>query len=111
MAIYRISLPSAGQTYCNNIYITARYSRNDFNLLELIAHELVHSAQCEKLGGASNFGYHYFKQYKRANQVYRNNKLEREAFDYVASIDLRTEPAAGRHVPWTINLEGAARSL
>ncbi len=79
---FRISIPSDGQTFCNDIYITQRYNRNDRNLLSLITHEMVHSLQCERLGGASNFGYKYFKEYKRANQVYRNNKLEREAYDF-----------------------------
>lgn len=101
--VYRISTPSDGQTFCNDIYITRRYRPNDFDLLELIAHEMMHSLQCQRFGGASNFGYHYFKEYKRANQNYRNNKLEREAYDFVASIDLRTEPAAGRNVDWTQN--------
>ena len=48
---------------------------------------MVHSQQCERLGGASNFGYKYFKEYKRANQNYRNNQLEREAYDFGAKFD------------------------
>ena len=80
----RISIPSDGQTFCNNIYLTKRHRGEDKDLLALIAHEMVHSQQCERLGGASNFGYNYFKYYKRANQNYRNNKLEVEAYDIEA---------------------------
>lgn len=42
----------------------------------------LHSKQCEELGGAGKFGYHYFKEFKKANQSYRNNRLEREAYDF-----------------------------
>lgn len=76
LGIVRMSQPSAGQTFCNNIYITQRYRPNDFDLLVLLAHELYHSKQCEDLGGLSNFGYWYFKEYKRANQNYAKNRME-----------------------------------
>jgi hypothetical protein len=31
-----------------------------------------------------HFGFHYFREYKRAGQSYENNRLEREAFDFEA---------------------------
>ena len=106
----RISVPSDGQTFCNNIYLTKRHRGEDKELLALIAHEMVHSQQCERLGGASNFGYNYFKYYKRANQNYRNNKLEVEAYDIEAKFvneleSIEREIATSkRHVDWSNNL-------
>lgn len=70
------------QTYCRRIYIESSYKSSDPSQLTLLAHELVHSMQCEQLGGADKFGYYYFKEFKRANQSYENNKLEREADDF-----------------------------
>lgn len=91
-----ISEPSGGQTFCNDIYITQRFRPNDADLMELIAHEMVHSQQCERLGGLANFGYEYFKGYKNANQSYRNNPMEEEAYQFDASIDWAKEPSFGR---------------
>lgn len=80
---YRINLgESAAQTYCERIYVDDPYKSGDFSQIELLAHELTHSKQCEQLGGAGKFGYHYFREYKRAGQTYENNRLEREAFDF-----------------------------
>jgi hypothetical protein len=76
---YTISQPSAGQTFCNVIYLDEPNNENDDSLLMLLAHELEHSRQCERLGGMSNFGYHYFKEYKKAGQSYNNNLLEKQA--------------------------------
>lgn len=73
---------SAAQTYCNRIYVDDPYKPNDIGQLKLLAHELTHSKQCEQLGGAGKFGFHYFREYKRAGQNYENNKLEREAYDF-----------------------------
>lgn len=73
---------SAAQTYCNNIYVAGSYQANNPAQIRLLAHELFHSRQCEQLGGAGKFGYHYFKEYKKAGQNYENNKLEREARDF-----------------------------
>ncbi len=70
---------------------------------------MVHSQQCERLGGASNFGYNYFKYYKRANQNYRNNKLEVEAYNIEAKFENELESieqkiaTSKRHVDWTNN--------
>ena len=89
---FQVSQGSAGQTFCNTIYIQDSYRQNDNSQLILLAHELQHSRQCENLGGMSNFGYRYFKEYKKAGQSYANNALEREAenvadrvWQYVAS--------------------------
>ena len=70
---------SEGQTYCNRIYIRASYQPGNIDQIYLLAHELEHSAQCERLGGMGKFGWHYFREYKRAGMSYENNKLEREA--------------------------------
>jgi len=70
---------SAAQTYCDRIYVRDSYNPNDFNQVILLAHELTHSKQCEKLGGMTQFGYHYFREYKRGGQNYPNNIMEKEA--------------------------------
>lgn len=82
VAGYKIPLPgdaSDAQTYCDRIYVKDSYRKGDRNQLILLAHELRHSQQCRELGGAGKFGYHYFKEYKRAGQNYANNALERSA--------------------------------
>ena len=43
---------------------------------------MTHSKQCEELGGEGKFGFHYFREFKRAGQNYENNKLEREAYSF-----------------------------
>ncbi|HEY9837936.1 MAG TPA: hypothetical protein V6D27_13690, partial [Vampirovibrionales bacterium] len=48
----------------------------------LLSHELIHCQQHERLGSLGNFGYHYFKEYKKAGEIYRNNQLEVEAFEF-----------------------------
>ena len=51
-------------------------------LMALMSHELMHSKQYEHYDRSlSNFGYHYFKEFEKANQSYENNKLEAEAFE------------------------------
>lgn len=70
---------SAAQTYCERIYIDDKYKSIDSDQLTRLAHELIHSRQCHLLGGADEFGYHYFREFKRAGQSYEDNKLEREA--------------------------------
>jgi len=80
---YRINLDeSAAQTYCNRIYVDDPYQQGDRNQITLLAHELVHSRQCEGYGGAGSFGWHYFKQFYEAGGSYASNRLEREAFDF-----------------------------
>jgi hypothetical protein len=70
---------SAAQTYCNHIYVSDSYKPNDADQVVLLAHELRHSQQCREKGGEGKFGFHYFREYKRANQSYSNNSLEIEA--------------------------------
>jgi len=70
---------SEGQRYCNRIYIRASYQPGNVDQIYLLAHELEHSAQCERLGGMGKFGWHYFREYKRAGMSYENNKFESEA--------------------------------
>ena len=86
---YRINVGNSHQTYCNRIYIDDPYQTGDlqqvFEQLVVLAHELVHSRQCESIGGESNFGYHYFREFKRAGQSYRNNIMEQEAYELEAS--------------------------
>lgn len=64
------------QTYCQHIYLEDSYKPRDFGQLIVLSHELVHSRQCQQLGGASQFGYHYFKAYKKAGQNYASNLME-----------------------------------
>ena len=78
------AIDSAAQTYCDRVYIRAPYQPENRQQLILLAHEMVHANQCEQLGGMGKFGYEYFKEYKRANQRYDKNKLEREAFIFQA---------------------------
>jgi hypothetical protein len=70
------------QTYCKCIYIKDPYKPGDSGQITLLAHELMHSRQCEQFGGAGKFGYYYFREFKKAGQSYENNKLEREANDF-----------------------------
>ncbi|MBD2055326.1 hypothetical protein H6F88_04680 [Oculatella sp. FACHB-28] len=80
---YRIPMnQSAAQTYCDRIYIDDPYQQGDLGQIILLAHELTHSRQCQDYGGAGTFGFHYFREYKRAGQSYENNRLEREAFAF-----------------------------
>ncbi|KYC43670.1 hypothetical protein WA1_00420 [Scytonema hofmannii PCC 7110] len=73
---------SIAQTYCERIYLEESYKPSDFGQLILLSHELVHSKQCKRFGGASNFGYYYFREFKRVGQIYENNTLEKEANEY-----------------------------
>jgi hypothetical protein len=75
-------IDTAAQTYCNRIYVRDPYKSNNFQQLVTLSHEMTHSRQCEQLGGEGKFGFHYFREYKRAGQNYENNKLEREAFNF-----------------------------
>jgi hypothetical protein len=73
---------TAAQTYCNRIYVRDSYKLNDFQQLVLLSHEMMHSKQCEQVGGEGKFGFQYFKEYKRAGLNYENNKLEIEASSF-----------------------------
>jgi hypothetical protein len=70
---------SAAQTYCDRIYAGDSYKPNDTDQLVLLAHEMRHSQQCRERGGEGSFGFHYFREYKRAGQNYANNSMEVDA--------------------------------
>lgn len=70
---------TSGQTYGDRIYLRDPYSPDDSNQLILLADELRHSQQCRELGGLGKFGFHYFREFKRAGQNYENNSMEVEA--------------------------------
>jgi len=57
------------------------YQSEDLKQLAIRAHEMVHVRQCAQNGGLDQFGYQYFVEYKRAEQKYENNLMEREAYD------------------------------
>ncbi|MDY6936419.1 MAG: DUF4157 domain-containing protein [Cyanobacteriota bacterium] len=82
-ASFRIDVgQSNAQVYGNRIYIRDPYKPDDTDQLILLAHELVHVRQYEQFGSLEQFGYRYFKEYKRAGQVYKDNPLEQEAFEF-----------------------------
>lgn len=72
-------IDSSAQTYCDRIYIRAGYKSHDTNLLVLLAHELTHTQQCDRLGGISKFGARYFQGYFHSGQEYEDNPLEQSA--------------------------------
>jgi hypothetical protein len=74
------SVESSAQTYCDQIYLREPYKPEDFKQLIVIAHEMTHARQCEKLGGFDQFGYKYFVEFKRAGRVYERNSMEVEAY-------------------------------
>ncbi|TAN99288.1 MAG: DUF4157 domain-containing protein, partial [Phormidium sp. SL48-SHIP] len=77
----RLDLGSSNaQVYGNRIYVNDTYDPEDPEQLALLAHELVHVRQSEELGGLHAFGQEYFREYKRADLVYKDNVFEREAF-------------------------------
>ena len=69
------------QTYCDRIYLRDGFKPEDPRQLSILAHEMVHVRQCSQNGGLDQFGYQYFVEYKRAQQKYENNLMEREAYD------------------------------
>lgn len=75
---------SNAQVYGHKIYIKKPYKEGDLEQLVLLAHELIHCKQYEELGSLGKFGYHYFKEYKRAGESYKGNKFEQEAFAFEA---------------------------
>ena len=79
---------TAAQTFGYDIYIRQHQGAESVeDELALLAHELVHTEQFARLGDSySNFGYHYFKNYKKANQEYAGNKMEREAYELASEV-------------------------
>jgi hypothetical protein len=78
-------IDTAAQTYCNRIYVRDAYKPNDVDQLITLSHEMTHSKQCVDLGGQGKFGFHYFREFKRAGLNYENNNLEREASSFEAN--------------------------
>jgi hypothetical protein len=70
---------SSAQTYCDRIYIRARYKPHDTDRLVLLAHELTHSQQCDRAGSINRFGERYFQGYYQGGQNYQDNPLEKSA--------------------------------
>jgi hypothetical protein len=81
---------SAAQTYCDRVYVKDAYQPTNRGQLFLLAHELTHSTQCERLGGANKFGYKYFRSYYEAGQQYAKNPLEKEARSIAAKLVIKT---------------------
>jgi hypothetical protein len=81
---------SAAQTYCDRVYVKDAYQPANRGQLFLLAHELTHSGQCERLGGANKFGYKYFRSYYEAGQQYAKNPLEKEARLIAAKLVIKT---------------------
>ena len=106
---YSISLEDTdtiAQTYGHDIYV--RYGKGDKGVeatLADLAHELYHAGQYEKHGTSySNFGYHYFKGFKKAGMSYASNPMEMEAFAFAEEFT-RTYRTRGdlhwyRHEGW-----------
>jgi Domain of unknown function (DUF4157) len=80
---------SAAQTYCDRVYVKDAYQPTNRGQLFLLAHELTHSAQCERLGGSNKFGYKYFRSYYEAGQQYAKNPLEKEARSIAAKLVIK----------------------
>jgi Domain of unknown function (DUF4157) len=80
---------SAAQTYCNRVYVKDAYQPTNRGQLFLLAHELSHSFQCERLGGVNKFGYKYFRSYYEAGQQYAKNPLEKEARSIAAKLVIK----------------------
>jgi hypothetical protein len=70
---------SAAQTYCDRIYLRDVRREKDTSQLTLIAHEMGHFQQCDRLGSEAGFGSAYFRAYYLAGQQYAKNRLEKEA--------------------------------
>ncbi len=77
------------QTFGHDIYVRQEAGKMEAKAeLSLLGHELIHAAQYEKHDSSlSKFGYHYFKNYKKAGQNYRNNNMEKEAYTWQAEFD------------------------
>jgi hypothetical protein len=80
VAVHFGNVEAIAQTYCDRIYLRDPQNSEDLRQLGIIAHEMVHVRQCVQNGGLDQFGYQYFVEYKRANQKYENNLMEREAY-------------------------------
>ena len=69
-----------GQTFAKIIYIRRPYKDKDGNLLVLLSHEAFHVKQYKDLGSTAEFGRQYVTAYLDAFLSYRNNRMEKEAY-------------------------------
>jgi hypothetical protein len=106
---------SVAQTYCDRIYIAGRKLSKESDRLVLLAHELVHSRQCQQLGGLVAFGERYFQAYYLANRKYADNRFEKEARQvekefvrYLCQQRVTCPPTQGLYYP---NYKGFGYSL
>jgi len=105
---------SEGQTYGHDVFM--RHNESTYNnrgetreMLKTLTHELVHVVQYRKWDSSlSNFGYHYFKKYKQANQSYENNEVEVEA-DQVAYANI--EGVYNRYISYLDTLAGQVEGV
>jgi Domain of unknown function (DUF4157) len=94
---------SSAQTYCDRIYVRAKYKRGDTDRLVLLAHELTHAQQCDRAGGISKFGERYFQGYFQGGKTYQNNPMEKSArkmeerFTYQLCDRISCPPRTGRY--------------
>ena len=82
---YTVKLGGAeagAQTFGRNIYVRSSLGGlSDRDRLSTLIHELTHAQQYERFGSSlSNFGYEYFKAYKKGGLSYEANKLEKDAY-------------------------------
>ena len=69
-----------GQTFGQRIYIRRPYQAKDGNLLVLLSHEAFHAKQYKDFGSIAEFGRQYVTAFLEAFLSYRNNRLEKEAY-------------------------------
>jgi hypothetical protein len=69
-----------GQTFGNMIYIRQPYKDKDGSLLVLLSHEAFHAKQYKDIGSIAEFGRQYVTAYLAAFLSYRNNRMEKEAY-------------------------------
>lgn len=82
--------PVGGMTFGNTIYLADKFDPSNKEDIALLAHELVHTAQVVRFLGEDGFGCAYGKGYVdfegKEIRSYRNNPLEKEAFDFECSM-------------------------
>lgn len=88
----------AAVTFGNRVYVDASYRPNDIYQGLLLAHELTHAMQFERLGGENKFARRYWgqiwEQIRRGNAdthlIHDSMGLEREASDIEKQVGRRT---------------------
>jgi hypothetical protein len=80
--VYLHGKDTIAQTYGYEIYVKAQYvSPMDRERVETLVHELTHVQQfIHDHSSLENFGYTYFRDYKKANEDYYSNALEKQAY-------------------------------